>query len=347
MKEHKTQILAALALALALGVAVPGAVFASEGTAEEGDAGIELLATDGEGANDEGDGAGVADDEKKTLGLQESVIELYDRVYERESFEGYRDAEDLVGEVISAQKYSMVSAQYWLEHMNTSSTIGEEVWAWSLVGQSTKDKIGDKLIYEVLDDLKADSAYTNNEGYKKVVDNAVTLATASATNIAKELNAMFPDDTAEIAKMDLAELVEKAETLEDFDKYLNLYESMAFLNGLTEATTESEGHPVVSKDKLAAKYKTNDQLAALTLEYDAFLKAAMAIDDTVAEGLYQLPVTGAPAEDKKPDAPDTGIVNWIESGALDMGTLTLIVSAVVAGIAGMGLIAKLYLKHKF
>jgi len=78
--------------------------------------------------------------------------------------------------------------------------------------------------------------------------------------------------------------------------------------------------------------------------YSKMAAAAEAIDPTVMKGLmaYKLPDTSAGV-----DAPDTGIIGLIESGALDLGMITLIVSVVVASLAGAGLIAKLYLKHKF
>lgn len=348
MKEHKGQILAALALSLALGLAVmPSAVFAAEESGAEGEAGVDLLALDGEGENAKDDGTGATEDKKEALGLTESIIELYNRVQERESFKGYRDAEDLVGEVVSAKKFSLVTAEYWLKHADTavldsSAAAGSSVFAWNVVSKATQDKMGSKLIYEVIDDLKADAAYTSNEGYKKSVDNTAALAASSVTNITKELNTLFPDDTEEIAKMDLKALVAKAETLKDFAKFVDLYESMQFLNGVTD---DGEEHLVVSATKLTGRYTD----AQLQLAYSLFAAAAEAIDGTVLEGLdvsWKLPQTGAPAE-QKPETPNTGALDATDASALDLALVTLIAAGSLATLGGAALVAKLYLCHKF
>ncbi len=351
MKEHKTQVLAALALALALGIAMPGAVFADGGDVVEGDnAGIEALAEgdeDGietqaaEGENQEGDGAGEADDEK-ALGLTESIVELYDRINNSDTdskFAGYQKSVDLIVNTQKIEKSVLLKdAETWAKETDCYSANGMagELHTWLDTG--TKTALAGKKVYQVIDALKADEEYTTNTGYKKIVDEVASeYDTLSKAELAQIKVAMPGLNVTE--NTDFAEMVNLVTSSATYAKYAALYNSQAFL---WRAVNDGK----VNAETLDAIYSDED----LQKNYLVMANAANAIDDAVMTGLdssWKLPQTG-PDEDKTDvKTPDTGIVGLFESGALDMTTLTLIASVAVASIAGIALIAKLYLKHKF
>lgn len=360
MKTNKVQVLAALALAFSLGLAMPSAVFASEenagepapqsNTAEdskaEGDDKPAAQSDGVEGANKDGDGTG---DKEEVLDLPESVVELYSRIQKRETFKNYRAAEKLVGNTINVKKDSLRDATDYLKHVDISiaSGGGETTWAWDVVSQTTKNAVKDKKVYEVLDVLKADAAYTSNAGYKSVVDNITALVQSETAEEVKQVKALFPDLT-NVDTMTLDKLVETAESLPNYEKFEDLYTASVFLFGFVEGDTTDEA-TTIDLAELKEAYKGEAGEIKLLLNYNELAKAAVAIDDTVMSGLadWKLPTTSTGTDEEKPKVPETGIIGLIESGAVDLGTVTLIVSAIVAGLAGAGLIAKLYLKHKF
>lgn len=329
MKEYKKQILAVLALALALGMAVPGAVFASEGTADE--AGIEALAEGSEGANGSEDGAG---DKEETLSLVESIVELNTRIQTRTTFDTYRKAADkLIANMQGLSEYTL-NAKTAME--KTTSGVGEKT-LWAALSTETQNAIKEKTYYDALNYIKTQNG-TDYTTVKSKVDSLLSVATGEISTIRTEAPKVQTGLTlaADLAPEKLIEAVE--EGIPNYEVYDKLYTALAFVR---EATPTSG---TVTTENIKAKYPNEgDQMKA----YNQIALAALQIDGSVLEGLYtyKLPNTSAP--DTKPEAPDTGIVGMIESGALDLGTITLIVSVALASVAGLGLIAKLYLKHKF
>lgn len=333
-KEQKLQVLAVLALAFSLGLVAPNAaVFASE----EG-AGTPVAQNAAEGGNQDGDGAG---DKEEALKLDASIVELYDLIQTRESFANYRNSVALIQNTQTIEKSDLLEdAKTWAEAKECpgSSGLAGKLYTW--LDNSTKTSLTGKKVYQVISALKADGEYTTNSGYKNIVDSLETsYNTLRETEVAQIAVAM-PSVTG-VADMDFAEMVTMVKSSPTYAKNFALYNSLA---PLSKAISNNK----VSLDGLKQLYSA-EQLVTI---YNAMAVAANAIDDTVMTGLdasWKLPTTSAGEDDKKTDVttPNTGIVGMIETGALDLATLTLIASVVVASIAGLGLIAKLYLKHKF
>lgn len=335
LKDHRVQILAALALAFSLGMVVPNAVFASEG-GENAGAGIEAQA---EGTGEEG-----ATDE--TLNLNDSVAELYKRIQERDTFADFRKMAPVIANTDEINNSGLMGdAQAWAESFTPYEHMGT---AWSRLSGATKEAIAGKKVYQVLDVLKADPLYTATyKGtYAAKVDELVTLNATLTTQQKTLIKTAMPTVT-DVDTMTLNMLVGTVESSANYTKNGDLVTAMMFMG---ESITDG----VLSMSKLTSMY----QPAQLTLKYAEMANAAAKIDPTATTGLfaYQMPETSKPGGDDKPtdekptdkvNTPDTGIVGLFEAGALDLGTLTLIASVVVAAVAGLGLIAKLYLKHKF
>lgn len=331
-KEQKLQVLAVLALAFSLGLVAPNAaVFASE----EG-AGTPVAQNAAEGGNQDGDGAG---DKEEALKLDASIVELYNRIQTKDSFKGYRDAVTLIANTEKAESQLLISAEQWAKNIEIYPL---SVW-FTISSSATKTALQDKAVYESVEIFKNDNAYNTNAQYKATIDALEQeINTVVATERA-QIEALNPD-VKDVDEMNLKMLVNTAKRLKNYDKYKALYDSLQF----TEDAVLNNDDTKLSLDKLHALYN-EDQLV---LSYNKMAVAANAIDDTVMTGLdasWKLPTTSAGEDDKKTDVttPNTGIVGMIETGALDLATLTLIASVVVASIAGLGLIAKLYLKHKF
>lgn len=386
MKQHKTQILAALALAFCLGMVVPNAVFASEG----GEDGIELYA---EGTTKLATSADLyaAIQKAKT----EANFAKYQTLYNAQqalakdlaaatetqvvaarnavlAIDNAAQVADMTATELNTYINSMKDYSLWAGMFGAINTVVEKTGSSSY----TADLISQKMSQnDIQDCYKAVNAF-NNRVTGSLADNIMKLynrinseqsmsdyrtmapvlaaletledvnapetdVNAALTTVRNALKILLPE-VGGIDTMDAKTLAQTAEGVTDYFKYLALYDSMAFLREITDGGTNLTAAAISGKYSIAAQQEN----------YDAMATAAAAIDPEITAGLwaYELPNTSAGGEDDKKsdvDAPNTGIVGLFESGALDMGTLTLIVSVAVAGIAGIGLIAKLYLKHKF
>jgi len=335
LKDYKVQILAAMALAFSLGMVVPSAVFASEG-GENAEAGIEAQA---EGTENEGT-------DSETLNLNDSVAELYKRIQERDAFADFRKMAPVIANTDAINNSGLMGdAQAWAESFMPYENMGT---AWYRLSGETKEAIAGKKIYQVLDVLKADPLYTAtyNGTYAAKVNDLAKLDTELKAQQVTLIKAAMPTVT-DVDTMTLPMLVGTVEHSENYTKNGDLVTAMMFMG---ESITDG----ALSMSKLTSMY----QPAELTIKYAGMANAAAKIDPTVTTGLaaYQMPETSKPGGDDKPaeekpgdkvNTPDTGIVGLLEAGALDLGTLTLIASVAVAAVAGLGLIAKLYLKRKF
>ncbi len=318
IKEHKTQILSALALAFMLGLAVPGAVFAEGGDTE---AGISAQAESGDKTDD-----------KKVMDLPESVATLYGRIKDGGSFKDYLSMKALIENTVKIQKSALLSnATDWANNTECTSASGTAGKVSTWISTETKDALKDKKVYEVLTVLKSDAIYDTNTAYKKIVDGLNTNYTTWNPIEIAQLKLAAPEVTG-IDGMSLQKLVEVAVGLPKYEKSATLITSMEFL----ENAIQTDG--TVSVKALEALYKDEDDLM---LHYANMLNAAVAIDKDVADGLFQLPKTSAPT------APGTGILDWIENGAMDLSTLILVVSVAVASVAGLAILVRLYTKKKF
>lgn len=331
LKENKVQILAAIALAFSLGMVVPSAAFAATETED----GIEAQAEGGENTTN-----------KETLGLSASIAELYKRIQTNEDyatkkgFATYRSYVPLIQNTEKIKQSDLLrDASVWASETKSSWVGGTMAPIATQITSATKTALTGKMVYQVIDTLKEDAAYTGDyDGYKTVIDGLETAYTTLQAEEVKQVKAVMPSVSG-VDTMDFAALVSMVENSTNFDMYVALYDSLAFLT-----PTVNEG--VVNVEALNTLYDQETQMK----DYLVMANAAKAIDAAALDGLYSasLPNTSV-GGDEKPgvNTPDTGIVGLIESGALDLGTITLIVSVAVAGVAGLGLIAKLYLKHKF
>ena len=377
-KMNKTQILAALALAFSLGMAMPGAVFASEEGAGEPVAQAQDV-TQKVTAKDLNDAikAAKADAEyAKYSALYQAVANLPEDLSQATSdqLNAVRSAIGAIGANVGD-----MNAQELVDYVNNNipgykTYVGmleaiAKVQAYVGEGQTiTEAAISSKVPEEELQGLYATIDAFNNRVIGDVADNIVKLNTritsnasfqayrASTTLVAaveavealpanaaesqintavSALRAALPAATPNLSTLTKEQLLETAKATADFAKNKAMYDALGFVRTLTT------GGQTLTAAAIDGVYTTEaEQMVA----YSKMAAAAEAIDPTVMKGLmaYKLPDTSAGV-----DAPDTGIIGLIESGALDLGMITLIVSVAVAGLAGAGLIAKLYLKHKF
>lgn len=314
LQNHKVQILAALALAFSLGMMVPSATYAAEGSGD-----VETQA----------DGGSTSD--KKTLGLAASIAALYNKVQNDESFAGYQKAIALINAVDAYAPYTE-SAETVLKKVDgtTDKTL------WASLSEATQKKLAGKTGVESIAILKDSDDYTT---LGTQIDALGTAITNAQTTLAGQVKALRPTVTG-VDDMTGAALINAAKGLDKYDEYAALYKATDFVRAIATAGTDLTEADV--------KAKLPNETMQMT-GYNAMAVAAVAINPKATEGLYSytLPETSVGGDKNEVEAPNTGIVGLIESGALDMGTITLIVSVAVASVAGLGLIAKLYLKHKF
>ena len=370
-KMNKTQILAALALAFSLGMAMPGAVFASEEGAGEPVAQAQDV-TQKVTAIDLNDAIKAA----KADAEYAKYSALYQAVATSDQLNAVRSA---IGAIVTTgANVGDMNAQELVDYVNNNipgykTYVGmleaiAKVQAYVGEGQTiTEAAISSKVPEEELQGLYATIDAFNNRVIGDVADNIVKLNTritsnasfqayrASTTLVAaveavealpanaaesqintavSALRAALPAATPNLS-LTKEQLLETAKATADFAKNKAMYDALGFVRTLTT------GGQTLTAAAIDGVYTTeSEQMVA----YSKMAAAAEAIDPTVMKGLmaYKLPDTSAGV-----DAPDTGIIGLIESGALDLGMITLIVSVAVAGLAGAGLIAKLYLKHKF
>lgn len=344
MKEHKTQLLAALALAFSLGMVMPSLTFASEGTDET------EISAQAEGSI----GGGVNDGEVISQNVAENIVELLSRIATRESFAGYRKAEDYVYAAGAVAEYTE----------NAKEFLGKQVSGfndknyWANLSEETREAVKDKTVYDALVAIKD----ANGADYTTLKTRTDLLLTDAADNMAllkREMTSLMPTVSTSGLTTPTALLAEAAK-LPSYEKYVNLFSALTFVratatsNQLTCAGPQEQsadgnslmGYCAEIAERLETALDKDIDNTDLFKDYNELAKAAVAIDETVMEGLmdWKLPDTSAGTD---VNAPNTGIIGLIESGALDLGMVTLIVSVALASVAGLGLIAKLYLKHKF
>ncbi len=317
MKEHKKQILAALALAFVLGAAAPTAVFAAN----------------------ESTGAGANAGETVSQSYAESIAKLYNKIQKDGSFANYRAAVPMIQAVAGMEEY-LQSAQTVLSKINGLGTNN----VWDSLNASTRAALAGKTAEEAVTIIKetAGKEVDDYTALKTQIDTlSSNIATAKASLVA-QVKAYYATDPG-VDNMSSTELIAAANKINGFDNYVGLYNAMKSTDGWVTSGTDLTA--AIVESKLASE---SLQKAA----YDEIANAAVKVSPNALDGLITLPNTSAPDEDKdkddnKPSTPNTGIVGLFESGALDLGTLTLIVSVALASAAGLALIAKLYLKHKF
>lgn len=381
LKINKVQILAALALAFSLGMAMPAAVFADGGegagepavqaentataptptdlynaiTAAKADPGYakySALATAMKNLPQDGATATTAQltavrqaiaaiNPEAQVGDADAAA-LREYVDGMEDYKVYSNMLDAIDKVQTA-----VGAGVTI----TAALINEKVPAKDIPGYyNTIEAFNNRVTGSLADNIVKlytrinDTSNAKFNAYRSGIPLVTAVETlealgadASSAQVTAAMNAVKAQMTgvAGLDGLDKAQLIAKAKEVEGFTNNRALYDALAFTRAMTSPLTAAA---------IESVYKT--QAEQMTV-YSKLAAAAKAVDSTVMKGLmaYELPTTSAPEE--KPTTPDSGIVGLIESGALDLGTVMLIVSVAVAGLAGAALIAKLYLKHKF
>lgn len=379
IREHRVQILAAIALAFSLGMVVPNMAFASE---ENADAGIETHATVTNASSKQlADLVAAIKNEpgySKYEDLYEAQIALAENL-ENTPEAVLKAAQDAViaitpnaqiGDLDAAalndhilknvQGYSDWSAMF-----TTMAQLEREVGA-NLSQSAISDKLSTQKItnyYNLLNQFmnrvqgnlsdnvaKLFVRVSTRDSFKGFRDSAklveatekvATLkedATEAEVKTAVDALRALLSGTEGVANMNATELVEAARATNKYAEYKGLYDAMGFINAELKKLNLGEGDDVEAKLAAGLAVTYADKQKELMDDYAGMAQAALKIDDSVMTGLmaYELPQTSAP------DTPDTGIVGLIESGVLDLGTLTLIASLVVAGVLGISVIARLY-----
>ncbi len=387
LKEHKVQILAAIALAFSLGMVVPSAVFASEGG----------VAVQAEGATASVSVQQLLDviHQAPTVtnyAAYKSLVNAYNGVAAANPADGavataVQAVKALVTDapisndssVATVKTYIEGMSQYktWSPAINAINAIMKKadvtsetaVTATALAGYSPEEIAQYyNAINNVVNPMPATYAenvvvlagrintgagFANYRTYEPLVAAVVAYEAKPSDAALKAELAKQVGDILNIAgstNMSTEALLVEAKGIEGYDKYVALYNSMAFIREALPA-----GTTVITADLLNAKYPAAEGKNELADYYGAMAVAAAAIDASSVNNLlpFTMPDTsvgGDPKPEEKPsdvNTPNTGIVGLIESGALDLGMVTLIASVAVASVAGLGLIAKLYLGKKF
>lgn len=386
LKINKTQILAALALAFSLGMAMPSAVFASGEDAGEPAAqaqnveqkvsakdlydAITAAKADAEYAKYNALYQAVAnlpEDLTKSTTDQLNAVrtaignivttganvgdmtaqELVD--YVKNNIPSYNTYVSMLEAVAKVQAY--VNGDATTDQPITEALISSKVPEGEIPGlYNTIDAFNNRVVGSVADNIvKLNTRIMNNSGFAEYRASTTLVAAVEAveslpanaaesqvTAAVSALRAALPSTTEDLATLTKEQLLEAAKATKDFAKNQAMYDALSFVRTLTT------GGATLTAEAIEGVYATEaEQMVA----YSKMAAAAEAIDPTVMKGLmaYKLPDTST----GDMNTPDTGIIGLIESGALDLGMVTLIIAAAVATIAGASLVAKLYLKHKF
>lgn len=386
-KINKTQILAALALAFSLGMAMPSAVFASgedagEPAAQAQDVAQKVTAKDlsdaiatakadaeyakynalyqavanlpkelTQATTDQLNAVRTAIGNIVTSGANVGDMTAQELVdYVNNNVPNYQTYLNMLEAVAKVQKY--VNGDATTDQAITEAAVSSKVPEGEIAGlYNAIDAFNNRVVGSVADNIvKLNTRITNNSSFAEYRASTTLVAAVEAvealpanasesqvTAAVNALRAALPSTTENLATLTKDQLLTAAKATKDFVKNQAMYDALGFVRTLTA------GGQTLTATAIEGVYETE---AAQMVAYSKMAAAAEAIDPTVMKGLmaYKLPDTSAGGD---MNTPDTGIIGLIESGALDLGMVTLIVSVAVAGLAGVSLIAKLYLKHKF
>lgn len=363
IKEHKGQILAVLALGLALGLAgMPGATFATDATMagveapavesseldtpevvdEEGimplnvETGDGVETEDGEAGLSEGAGTGSGANEGEeaiSQDVAENLVELNGRIQERDTFAGYRKAAAMARNAVALDAMSAK-----VENIaDVALTVD-----WEKVSEEEKNALVGKTLLEAVQYIKTLPVYESDANTKKQVDDILTKVGTATTNLRAEVKELLPA-TPNIDTLSMEELVKVAKTYPNFTKIAKLAMAMTKIDVLNAGLTAGAE---LTAAQVEAAYGNSD--AEMMKAYNAIAVAALEFDDTVMKGLmsYELPNTSVGTEEK-PSTPNTGSLDATETGALDLALISTIAAGSLALAGGAALVAKLYLCHKF
>lgn len=343
---NKTRVLAALALAFTLGVAVP---VAGASAVAGDDAEVSTQSSDDEATNETAQASYVS-----------SLADLYQRINDRTAFKEYREFRPIAGAIVvyDALSEKVENIQQAADQLGLKTTENY----YEKLSDATKTAVGSKSIFDSLTQLKADALYTSNADFKSVVDSFETELAAAKTKLTGWLKANSSTEAATIDAMTPAQLMEavakamgvdqigssSTDLEEFFDNIADLLKSNKYADFLVlyqieeflDQYTKTEGGKTVLDTAAMNAAEGGDK--GWTLVYQMYGAVANIIDPTVLDGLASLSLPNTSV-----GTPDSGLVEMIENGSIDKGTVFIIIAGAVATIAGGSALAKLYLKRKF
>ncbi len=393
LKEHKVQILAALALAFSLGMVIPSTTFAMGGEGEPvalADGATtstqQLLDVISQATKADNytlyknlvngyNNLAAATSENQAAAVTSAVNAVKALVTDAPltnaspaasvlayigNMNSYKTWAPVINAINAAMKEANVTTESAITADGLKNCTPAQIESWyneiNNVVNPTPATYAENIVV-LAGRVKTAGAFANYWTYEPVVAGAIALEAKPndaglkaelAKNVGNILN------VSGAANLNVEALLAQAKGIENYDKYAALYNSMNFIReALPEGVTDISA---ITAEQLNTKYPMVDGKDPLVNYYTAFGTAANNIDASVMNNLIKLPNTSVPGGDDKPEekpddnkvnTPNTGIVGLIESGALDLGMVTLIASVAVASVAGLGLIAKLYLKKKF
>ncbi len=292
--------------------------------------------------------------------IADSLVELNTRLQKLASFEEFRLAYNILDIPEDSRELGLFDTVEVWGKRTQMTRMSDTTSVWDQLNENTKNVTRGQMLYKVLNQLEADPLYTDKTGYyyyafHDIMNSLVTrLNWYTTTSVRNKIKELMPELTG-VDEMDLNGIVETIENLPNFEKLHNLKNMRSTVNA---ANNISDIIPAgLSAESLKSIFRYNGELM---VRYNAIAKAALSIDNTVMDGLadwripedlkhdqVQNPDQSQENNDAKPKAPNTGIAKIFEGGVLDSGEMTLIISATVAGVLGLGTIIKLYCKHNF
>lgn len=378
-KENKGQILAVLALGLALGLAMPGAAFATEGDLGEeplvvtrnlqvpteivNDAPIEENTPVAENAPTEGatqnESTGNTDEagETEPTALSEGAT-VGGGANEGEEAVSQDVAENIVElnkriqtrDTFAGYRKAAVLGRdaAMLDAMNTKYddlAAMDGGFNWDDFSEEEQEAMKGKSLLEIVAYIKTLPEYTEaaDTDLTKIMIDAIEENVAKMTaELKAQVKALLPTVTG-VDEMNLTDLIAAAKTLPNYAKISKLALAMTTVDGASaKLATGTELTAAVVK----AAY--NNSESEMMKGYNAMAVAALEFDDSVMNGLmsYELPETSVGTE-QKPQTPNTGALDATDASALDLALVTTLAAGGLALLGGAALVAKLYLCHKF
>lgn len=309
--KNKGQVLAALALAFVLGViAMPGVAFAEENVVNDDVA--EEVPAEATSANN------VVADEESNIG----------------------ETEGDEGGISPLAEGSEVSGGANAEGDGAGDSEGE-------TKEEVSEDVAENLV-ELYNRIQSRESFATYRKVQTIMSDLLIISDATQSSEAQiaalaeartELAALLPEAEG-IDEMGAEDLAKTLKMVPDYEEYADLAMESILLN--TKLFQKSGASAIAINKATLDQYLTEAELMTI---YGDTAQAALAIDDTVMDGLmaYELPKTSAP----EVETPNTGANDGLVEGSLDLVMVTLVASATLATLAGAGVLARLYLHRKF
>lgn len=365
--KNKTQIVSVLALALALGLAVPAGAFVNDAFAVDETQAGKTQAEERQVWTRETQAR-----ETQTVDSLASLAALYRRTQDSAELEDFREREGILSGLKIFETVLLQPADEMLQNSNLDEPAqGSKLW-YNDLSEATKTAIAGQPLVVAISVLKQDSLYERNKEFAVAVDGLENLMNTAVGLMIPQLMEDFPDNEAwKTGKVDLSELLQMANST--VEAHYEAYMTMLDLEA--EFTTKSTADGRMELDTaLMERDFTPSELSEM---YAAYAAAVEDVAPDLLEGLpiysndVDVPNVGGTGESgnnnmQKPagngagvvgnlsaggdvsdvKVPATGIVGLLEDGSIDVGMACIMVTTVVAVLVGGGLVARLYLGRK-